>query len=58
MTIILSLITIFCSVSAVKYLIATHALVKYLHNKNYTPPSEEEMAACTKWVVKKMLKIK
>lgn len=50
--------TTVCAIGYLKYSVATRALVKYMQDKNYTPPSDAETAACAKWVVKKMLKIK
>ena len=49
--------TTVCAFGYLKYCVATRALVKYMQDKNYTPPSDAETAACTKWVVMKMFKI-
>lgn len=49
--------TMVCAIGYLKYCVTTRALVKYMQNKNYTPPSDAETAACVTWVVKKMLKI-
>lgn len=37
--------------------VASAALAKYIKDKGYTPPSDEEMKACCTYVWKKLLKI-
>ena len=49
--------TVVCAIGYLKYCVATRALVKYMQDKNYTPPSDAETTACTAGVVKKMLRI-
>ena len=50
--------TVVCAIGYLKYCVATRALVKYMQDKNYTPPSDAETVACAKWVVLRMLGIK
>ena len=57
LTWILLATTVVCAIGYLKYCVATRALVKYMQDKNYTPPSDAETTACTAWVVKKMLRI-
>lgn len=50
--------TIVCAAGCLKYCVATRALVKYIIDKNYTPPSDEEIVMCSKWVIRKMFVVK
>ena len=58
MTLLFVATTIICAVGWFKNCVAAKAMVKYFCDKNYTLPSDEEMAACTRWAVKKTLGIK
>ncbi len=50
-TTIVSLIGMFC------FWVGSAALAKYISDKGYTPPSDEEMKACCTYVLKKALHI-
>lgn len=39
------------------YWVGSAALAKYMADKGYTPPSDEEMAACCSYVWKKLFHI-
>ena len=49
--------TVVCAIGYLKYYVATLSLVKYMQDKNYTPPSDAETAACAEYVVKKLFKL-
>lgn len=44
------------AVLILKWKIATHAMVYYIEKKNYTQPNDKEMAECTEYVIKHMIK--
>lgn len=49
--------TIISSVGWLVYSIGSAALAKYIRDKGYKPPSDEEMKACCTYVIKKKLHI-
>lgn len=53
---ILSLICVIAVIGWIKYKISLMALTAYLLKKEYTPPSEDEIKACTEYVIKNLLK--
>lgn len=50
--------TIVSSVGWLCYWVASAALTKYIKDKGYAPPSDEEMKACCSYVLKKLLHVK
>ena len=50
--------TIISSVGWFCYWVGSAALAKYMINKGYTPPSDDEMKACITYVVKKTFHIR
>ena len=55
---ILSALLACCALGWLKWKISTRAVVYYVLKKGYTPPSGEEMKACSIYVIKKMLHLK
>ena len=49
--------TVICGIGWLTYWVGAAALAKYLMDKGYKPPSDEEMKACTMYVWKKLLHI-
>lgn len=58
MELILVICTLICAAGWAVNRIAAMALIRYMKEKKYTPPSTEETKACTRWAVKKLLHIK
>lgn len=56
LTIVLAIVAVICGIGWLKYYISTCALVYYLQRKGYTPPSDEEIQECTRWVIKRIFK--
>lgn len=56
-TVFFILTTIISSIGWLCYWVGSAALVKYMMDKGYTPPSDEEMRACSTYVWKKIFKI-
>lgn len=54
---ILAITTIISTLGFLVYWAGSAALVKYMVEKGYTPPSDEEMKACCAYVWKKLLHI-
>lgn len=50
------LIILIEAVMILKWKIATHAMIYFMEKKGYTQPTSEEMAECTEFVGKHMLK--
>lgn len=51
------LTTIISSIGWLCYWVGSAALAKYMMDKGYTPPSDEEMKACSTYVLKRILHI-
>lgn len=49
--------TIVCGIGWLVYWVGAAALAKYMLDKGYTPPSDEEMKACCMYVWRKLLHI-
>lgn len=49
--------TIISSIGWLCYWVGSAALAKYMTDKGYTPPSDDEMRACSAYVLKKLLHI-
>ena len=47
--------TAVCGIGWLIYWVSTAALAKYILDKGYKPPSDEEMTACTSYVWRKLL---
>lgn len=58
LVLILSTATAICAAGWLLYWVGAAALVKYMAEKGYKPPSDEEMRACTMYVWKKLLHIR
>ena len=56
-TMILTITTIISALGWFNYWIGSAALAKYILDKGYTPPSDEEMKACCTYVLKKLFHI-
>ena len=50
--------TVICAVGWLVRWVACAALAKYMIDKGYTPPTDEESKACALYVWKRLLKIK
>lgn len=50
--------TIVASVGWLCYWVGSAALAKYMIDKGYMPPSDDEMKACSTYVLKKLLHIR
>ncbi len=57
-SIILAMAVIVCAIGWLKNRISVLTLLYYLTKKGYTMPNDNEMAECSQWVIKKMLKVK
>lgn len=57
LTVILFITTIICAFGWLICRVTTMALIKYLSDKGYTPPSDEETKACCKYALRKLLHI-
>ncbi len=49
--------TIVSSIGWLCYWVGSAALAKYMIDKGYTPPSDDEMRECSAYVLKKLLHI-
>lgn len=49
--------TVVCGVGWLLYWVSTASLAKYMMDKGYKPPSDEEMKKCSLYVWKKLLHI-
>ena len=58
LVIIFAIIAVVCAVKWLCYYVSFAALYMYLLGKEYTPPTEEELKACIREVVRKTLGIK
>jgi hypothetical protein len=58
LTLLFVLTTIICAVGWLTYWVGSAALAKYMMDKGYTPPSENEMKECSTYVWKKLLHIR
>lgn len=56
-TAILAITTLISTLGCVAYWVGSAALAKYMMDKGYTPPSDEEMKACCAYVWRKLLHI-
>ncbi len=50
--------TIVCGIGWIAYWAGSAALVKYMMDKGYKPPSDDEMKECSLYVWKKILHVK
>lgn len=57
LTVIFFLTTVTESILCLFYWVGSAALAKYIKDKGYTPPSDEEMKACCAYVWKKIFHI-
>lgn len=57
LTALFVLTTIICAIGWLSQHIGVMALAYYIINNGYTEPSDDELAECTRWVVKKMFKV-
>ena len=55
---ILTVAFIVCAFGWLNRWVACAALTKYMLDKGYTPPSDEEAKACAIWAWKKLFKVK
>lgn len=58
MTVVFAITTGIFALGWLNSWVARAALVKYMLDKNYTPPTDEETKACAMWAWKKVLHIK
>ena len=58
MTILFAGTTIICGIGWLVYWAGTNAIVKYMLDKGYKPPSDEEMKECSLYVWRKLFHIK
>lgn len=56
--VILAILAAVCALQWLICRVGTMALVKYLMDKGYDPPSNEELHSCTMYVWKKLLHIR
>jgi hypothetical protein len=56
LTTILFITTVICAVGWLNRWVSCAALVKYILDKGYTPPSDEETKACAEYVWNKLLR--
>ena len=57
-TMILTITTIISALGWLNYWVGSAALAKYILDKGYTPPSDDEMKACCTYVWKKLFHIR
>ena len=57
LVVILALSTIVCAAGCFVNSVASYALVKYMKDKGYSLPTEEEINSCSAWALKKVLHI-
>ena len=48
---------VFVWIGYLKYYVGTVALLRYIQIKNYTPPSEQEIKACSKYASERIIKL-
>ena len=58
LTVFFLLTTFICGLGWLVCWVGSAALAKYILDKGYKPPSDEEMKACSMYVWKKLLRIK
>ena len=52
---LLAVITIVCGIGWLTADISVKALIRYMEIKEYTLPTAEDVAACTRWVVRRKI---
>lgn len=58
LTVLFGTTTVICGIGWLTYWVGTAALAKYMMDKGYKPPSEEEMKACSVYVWTKLFHLK
>lgn len=56
-TIIFMIATIVCALGWLKNRISTLTIIYYITKNGYKMPTDSDLAECSQWVVKKMLKV-
>ena len=56
LTLVFAIMAVICGIGWLKYYISTCALVYFIQRKGYTPPNDEEIQECTRWVAEKIFR--